>query len=187
MRASARGYKAEHSQSGEALIQDGPYTLVRNPMYLGILLIGIGIILMLFNWWMVVIFLFVFTIRYLLLIFKEEKKLLIAFPQVYQDYCKQVPRILPKIVTISEKEISEYLPLKLTWLKKEIGSILTVLLAVLFVESWEDIKNEGVGIFLGGTLAIVITVLLFIVLAIYLNRRAVDYIKDVSNQSKTTS
>ena len=44
IRVSGRGYKAEKSKNGRALIQDGPYAISRNPMYLGILLIGIGII-----------------------------------------------------------------------------------------------------------------------------------------------
>jgi protein-S-isoprenylcysteine O-methyltransferase Ste14 len=39
IRVSARGYKAEHSRNSHALIEGGPYQVVRNPMYLGILLI----------------------------------------------------------------------------------------------------------------------------------------------------
>ncbi|MDP2043959.1 MAG: methyltransferase, partial [Candidatus Omnitrophota bacterium] len=57
IRVSARGYKAEHSKNSHALIEGGPYKIVRNPMYLGILLIGFGVVLMLFNFWVVFIFL----------------------------------------------------------------------------------------------------------------------------------
>ena len=43
LRVSARGYKSEHSNNSRSLIQGGPYALVRNPMYLGILLcIGVS-------------------------------------------------------------------------------------------------------------------------------------------------
>jgi len=80
IRISARGYKSENSGEGKALITNGPYSLVRNPMYLGVLLIGLGVVLMLFKLWVVLVFLAVFIIRYFLLIFKEEKKLAVLFP-----------------------------------------------------------------------------------------------------------
>ncbi|MCX5704077.1 MAG: isoprenylcysteine carboxylmethyltransferase family protein, partial [Candidatus Omnitrophica bacterium] len=144
LRVSARGYKSEHSNNSRSLIQGGPYALVRNPMYLGILLIGLGIVAILFKWWVVGIFLLVFIIRYQLLIFKEEKKLAALFPGTYQDYQRSVPRILPSISMIAKKDVGEYLPLKLSWLKKEIGSVLTVLFITLVLESWEDVKAEGI-------------------------------------------
>jgi protein-S-isoprenylcysteine O-methyltransferase Ste14 len=146
-RVSARGFKSEHSHNGSLLIQDGPYAVSRNPMYLGILLIGLGIILALFNWWVAIIFLLVFIIRYILLIFKEEKKLLVTFSNTYQDYCKIVPCILPSLYMMLNTEISEYLPLKLSWLKKEIGSILAVLLIALLIESGKTIKDQGIKVY----------------------------------------
>lgn len=186
LRASSRGYKAEYSQNGRSLIQDGPYALVRNPMYLGILLIGLGIVLILFNWWVVAIFLCVFIVRYLLLIFKEEKKLVVMFPEGYQDYCKRVPRILPSIATLLQKDISEYLPLKLPWLKKEIGSILVVLLMTLFIESWEDIKNGGLVAYFKESIIFLVIIILFICMVIYLSRRTTKLEKDASTKSKNT-
>lgn len=182
-RVSARGFKSEHSQEGNVLIQGGPYALVRNPMYLGILLIGLGIVMILFNWWVAGIFLLVFVTRYLLLIFKEEKKLLAVFSKDYRDYYKKVPRIFPSITTISKMDIVEYLPLKLPWIKKEIGPILAVLLITVFLESWEDIRNEGMSAYLKETAMIIATVILFTGLIIYLSRRTANREKDVSNKS----
>ena len=180
-RASARGYKSEHSKEGRILIQEGPYALVRNPMYLGILLIGLGIVLVLFEWWAVFIFLLVFTIRYILLIFKEEKNLTNVFPQVYPDYCKRVPRILPSPKKLLTQDISEYLPLKLSWVKKEIGSILTVLLLTVFVELLRGIKNRSAGAYLIEILDIVFVATLFIYLICYLSKRTSNFKKNVSN------
>jgi protein-S-isoprenylcysteine O-methyltransferase Ste14 len=186
LRASSRGYKSEYSQNGHSLIQDGPYALVRNPMYLGILLIGLGIVLMLFNWWVAAIFLCIFIVRYLLLIFKEEKKLLAMFPQAYLDYQKRVPCLLPSVDTLTQKDIAEFLPLKLSWLKKEIGSILAVLLIVLFLEGWEDMASEGLGIYLREAMLSLNVVILFICLIIYLIRWTNSLEKDASNKSKNT-
>ncbi|OGX22293.1 MAG: hypothetical protein A3K54_03110 [Omnitrophica WOR_2 bacterium RBG_13_44_8] len=171
LRASSRGYKNEHSQNGRSLIQGGPYALVRNPMYLGILLIGFGIVLMLFNWWVVAIFLCVFMVRYFLLIFKEEKKLLAVFAQTYRDYQARVPRLVPSLVSLSQKDIAEYLPLKLPWLKNELGSMLALLLIVLFLEGWEDIASEGIAIYAREAILTLKVIILFICLMIYLIRR----------------
>ena len=180
LRASARGYKSEYSRNGQALIQGGPYTLVRNPMYLGIFLIGLGIILLLFKLWTLCIFLLFFILRYLLLISKEECKLSLLFPQEYRDYCKKVPRIMPSFTYISKTEISEYLPLRPSWLKKEIGSILAVLLIVLFIESWEDIRNMGILVYLKEAAGIFFILVLFICLIVYLNKRTDSQKENVS-------
>jgi len=170
IRVSARGYKAEHSCESQALIQGGPYQVVRNPMYLGIFLIGLGVVLAVFKWWAAGIFITVFIIRYIMLIYKEEKKLLAAFPESYKDYCKKVPRILPSLFTITKLDISEYLPIKLSWFKKEIGSILTLLLLTLLVESWEDIAREGFKAYIRQSIWLFLTFVLFIVFVFLLSR-----------------
>ncbi len=143
IRVSARGYKAEHSFESQALVQEGPYRLVRNPMYFGIFLIGLGVVLAVFKWWAAAVFMAIFVIRYITLIYKEERRLAIVFPRSYKDYCKKVPRILPSLPAMMEMDISEYLPVRLSWFKKEIGAILVVLFLTLLVESWEEVVRGG--------------------------------------------
>lgn len=186
LRISARGFKSEHSQEGRSLIQGGPYALVRNPMYLGILLIGLGVVLMLFKWWVACIFLAVFITRYIVLIFKEEKKLLALFPEAYRDYCSRVPRILPRPATFVKGDISGYLPVKLSWLKREVGSILAVLFITIFIESRGDIKTKGLWAYAEEASAVLVTIILFVGLVVYLNKMTREGLKrDVSTKSKT--
>ena len=170
IRVSARGFKSEFSQNGNLLVKEGPYSLVRNPMYLGIFLIGLGVVLMLFKWWVVAIFIVFFIIRYILLIYQEENRLKSIFPESYSAYCKEVPhRMRPSLKLLLERDICEYLPLKLKWIKKEIGSIVTVLFLVLLVESWEEIKNGSLREYLKELIGISAVILLFICLVGYLN------------------
>ncbi|TAM42840.1 isoprenylcysteine carboxylmethyltransferase family protein [bacterium] len=171
IRVSARGYKAEHSRESQALIQGGPYQIVRNPMYLGILLIGLGVVLAVFKLWVAVIFIIAFVIRYILLMYSEEKKLQAAFPDAYREYCKKVPRILPKLSSITGMDISEYLPIKISWFKKEIASILALLFVTLLVESWEDISREGIMTYLRQSIWLFFTFILFIIFVILLSKR----------------
>ena len=183
IRASSRGYKAEHSRESQALIQAGPYQVVRNPMYLGILLIGLGVVLAVFKLWVAVIFLIVFVIRYILLIYKEEKKLLAVFPGAYREYCKKVPRILPSLSNLIKLDVVEYLPIKISWIKKEIGSILSLLFLTLLAESWEDIYREGVKAYLRQSLWLIFTFILFIIFVALLSKRTGE--RDESNADKS--
>jgi protein-S-isoprenylcysteine O-methyltransferase Ste14 len=153
-------------------------------MYLGILLIGFGVVLLLFEWWAIGIFLLVFIIRYLLLIFKEEKELLKMFPDEYPAYQKNVPRIMPSLNKILTSDINTYLPLRLSWVKREIGSVLALLFIALLVESWEDIKKKGLANYLKEAAAYLAVIILFICLAVYLSRRSERLSSDVSGKSQ---
>jgi protein-S-isoprenylcysteine O-methyltransferase Ste14 len=186
LRACGRGYKSENSHNGLALIQAGPYTLVRNPMYLGILSIGLGIILVLFQWWVAVFFLIIFTLRYMSLIFKEEKKLSALFPTDYQLYLKKVPRIFPSASVIAKAELADCLPLKMPWIKVELGTVSGVLLGTILVKLLVDSLNNRLLICVAKVSAMSFMVTLFLILSIYLLKRTARAEKDVSNQSKNT-
>ena len=136
IRVSARGYKAEYSKNSHALIEGGPYQVVRNPMYLGILLIGFGVVLLLFNWWVVLLFLLIFASRYFPLILSEEKKLRNMFPGTYDSYCRRVPRMLPRLSSFIKTNVKEYLPVKTAWFKKELNSIIPLLILILLFFLW---------------------------------------------------
>ena len=171
IRVSARGYKAEHSQDSWALIQGGPYQVVRNPMYLGIFLIGTGVVLAIFQWWTLAVFIAVFIVRYILLIYKEEKKLCAMFPQAYPEYCRKVPRIFPALSRIIKLDVIEYLPIKIIWFKKEIGSIIALLFLVLLIDSWGDVVQGGLQAYLKQFIWLLLIFVLFVILIILLSKR----------------
>ena len=143
LRTSARGYKAESSDNGNALVTDGPYALVRNPMYLGIILIGTGVVLAVGQLWALAVFLAVYFFRYLYLFPQEEAVLKKFFGKPYEDYTRHVPRIIPSLKTLLTRDPRSFLPLKLEWFQREMPGILTVLGAVLIIESWEEVVMTG--------------------------------------------
>ncbi|MBU1999056.1 MAG: isoprenylcysteine carboxylmethyltransferase family protein [Candidatus Omnitrophota bacterium] len=166
VRISARGYKKEHSPKGSALIINGPYKFVRNPMYLGILLIGVGAVLIFFKLWVTGVFFLFFIIRYILLIFQEEKYLLDSFGQAYKDYMLHTPRLFPSLRTLIINDVRDILPLKVAWIRTEQPQVLIVLFVAIFFESGMDIYKEGLKGHLselGGTI-IIFTFFIFLIL-----------------------
>lgn len=84
------------SQHSEALIADGPYRYVRNPLYLANLPLaaGVGILASRLGWAVLVAGTLFFCYR---LILREEAGLLETQDQSYRDYLKAVPRLWPAL------------------------------------------------------------------------------------------
>ncbi|MDP2905793.1 MAG: isoprenylcysteine carboxylmethyltransferase family protein [Candidatus Omnitrophota bacterium] len=171
LRISGRGYKSEQSAGGIFLVRGGPYALVRNPMYLGILLIGAGVILSCFKWWLLLIFLIVLVARYLTLVFKEEKLLLSAFGQEYAKYCIKTPRLFPRPQDLLKKDISFYLPLKLKWVKKEANSMIPIISVVFALRLWAGFKSGEWVIFIPQLIGMLGMVIFFAVLTMSLSKK----------------
>ena len=139
-RIAARGYKAEVSPDGKKLIIDGLYGLMRNPMYFGTLLIGLGINLLLFKWWISLLFFIIFLIIYVHQIRKEENDLYRRFGEEFKNYCKITPRYFPKIFNVN---LRDYLFFKRSWIKKELSSLIGVIVVIIAIEIWEDVRLFG--------------------------------------------
>jgi protein-S-isoprenylcysteine O-methyltransferase Ste14 len=78
----------------ETLVADGPFRYVRNPLYLGVILVSVGMGLMAnrAGFLVIVIGMLVITQR---LIFREEAQLLASQGESYRRYLRTVPRLLP--------------------------------------------------------------------------------------------
>ncbi len=168
LRVSARGYKSEQSRSGHQLIRSGPYSMVRNPMYLGIILIGLGTVFFILELWAAAIFAVLFILCYWQLFVKEEKILQEAFGSQYSEYKKRVPRIFPNPEFIFKKDIRNYLPLKLGWFKRESLSILIVLAVCLLVEFREEIRFNGWSALVPETLVLLLAGVLYFIFVLFL-------------------
>ncbi len=79
----------------EKLVQSGIFAHSRNPLYLGNLLILIGVGIVSNSWLFVVFGLPFFVFAYLSIIHAEENYLRNKFGQEFKDYCSRVNRIIP--------------------------------------------------------------------------------------------
>lgn len=134
-RISARGYKEENTSNGNALVKDGPYAIIRNPMYFGTFIIGTGVVIMLLELWFFFLFAVIFCMIYIPQMKKEEAVLLKRFGQGYKEYCRSTPKYFPRFDYLFR--LNQYVSLKPFWIKKEIISLVTTVLVVIMIETWE--------------------------------------------------
>jgi protein-S-isoprenylcysteine O-methyltransferase Ste14 len=79
------------------LVAVGFYRYVRNPMYVGVLLILLGHFLWFKFIWLMVYLVFVFLIVHLFVTLYEEPTLKRKFGAAYEDYLRNVPRWIPRL------------------------------------------------------------------------------------------
>jgi protein-S-isoprenylcysteine O-methyltransferase Ste14 len=91
-----RGWSAGTIQKGEALATSGPYAFTRNPLYLGSLLIGIGLSTAGGHIAWPIAFLGFFGMFYVRTMKREAEQLSDLFGPQYADYAKHVPSFLPR-------------------------------------------------------------------------------------------
>ncbi len=82
-----------------ALVTNGPYGRVRNPLYLGNFVLSLGLCVMAWAWmpYMLGVFLATFAIQYGLIVSLEEESLRGTFGAAYDAYARAVPRFLPRV------------------------------------------------------------------------------------------
>ena len=96
-----RALASGHVRKNEALATTGPYAYTRNPLYVGSLLMGIGFAIAARSWWIGLALVVMFFAIYLPVIEGEEKYLGGQFPE-FDEYSKNVPRLLPRLIPHSK-------------------------------------------------------------------------------------
>ena len=84
-------------QVAESLNTDGLYSMVRNPLYLGNFLVGIGPVLVLRVGWVPVIYTLLFMLYYERIVFAEEMFLREKFGPAYLEWAARTPAFFPLI------------------------------------------------------------------------------------------
>lgn len=80
---------------GHQLIENGPYSFVRHPMYLAVIMVAIGALLIFQTWAMVLFTPSAFVV--ILRARREEQLLAREFGASWADYCRRVPAWLPRL------------------------------------------------------------------------------------------
>lgn len=91
-----RAWAAGHLEKNRQLAVSGPYAMMRNPLYMGTLIVALGFVIAARRWELGIIFAIVFGAVYLPVIELEEQHLRKLFPS-YEDYAARVPLLLPRL------------------------------------------------------------------------------------------
>lgn len=91
-----RGYAAGYVKKNRELTQTGPYAYTRNPLYLGSMLMAAGFMVALLSWPVGILLAAMFLIVYVPVIAAEERFLRATFSG-FDDYCRRVPRLIPRL------------------------------------------------------------------------------------------
>ncbi|MEW6720428.1 MAG: isoprenylcysteine carboxylmethyltransferase family protein [Thermodesulfobacteriota bacterium] len=79
------------------LAADGPYAVVRNPMYLGRFFLILGVLMLLGAPWILPVFTVIYYFYMANRVRREEATLREVFGKEYEAYCAEVPRFLPTV------------------------------------------------------------------------------------------
>jgi protein-S-isoprenylcysteine O-methyltransferase Ste14 len=91
---SLRAWAAGHLAKNQKLTTSGPYQFLRNPLYIGTLLVAAGLVVASRSPMLGVVFAVVFFLIYLPVIQLEEQHLSNLFPD-FAEYARQVPALVP--------------------------------------------------------------------------------------------
>lgn len=124
------------SVGASRLVTSGPFGYVRNPLYVGNILIYSGIGIMsyaLFPWLQLAGFAY-FLFQYTFIVKEEERFLGEKFGAEYEAYCRHVPRFLPRLIPFRSVK-----PAKIDWAAgwssearslQAFGLVIAILLAI---------------------------------------------------------
>jgi protein-S-isoprenylcysteine O-methyltransferase Ste14 len=82
---------------GHALVTEGPYRLVRHPMYLAFFVFGVGLLLLPANWLIGAANLAAITWMYVIRAPSEEQMMIEHFGDAYRQYMQSTGRLLPRL------------------------------------------------------------------------------------------
>ncbi|HMJ49011.1 MAG TPA: isoprenylcysteine carboxylmethyltransferase family protein [Burkholderiales bacterium] len=90
----AAGTNINPSLPTTAIVTSGPFRLSRNPLYIALTLVYLGITLAINTWWGIVVLIPLLIVMHRGVILLEERYLEAKFGESYRQYCSRVRRYL---------------------------------------------------------------------------------------------
>ena len=130
-----RAWSAGHIRKGTVLAKSGPYRFTRNPLYLGSLIMGLGLMVASGVWWLILLFTVLFLCIYLPVMSVEAEELNGTFGEEFTRFAKEVPLFLPgfRVGQKSSKKFESSLYLRYREYQASMGYIAIIGVLILKV------------------------------------------------------
>ena len=126
----------------ESLVTQGIFALCRNPLYVGNMLIYLGVFLMFGHWLCLAIGILSFAFIYFSIVATEEKFLKEKFGKEYEAYCREVPRWIPRLSRFKEATREIHFDWRKV-IERDHGTICGTLGVLVLIEFWEVLSAYG--------------------------------------------
>lgn len=168
----SRGGKAGRPHA-DALVTWGIFTHCRNPLYVGNLLVLIGMAILSNSLISIIVIIPLFIFIYQSMVLAEENFLYNKFGTVYNEYCSKVKRWLPNLAGISNTFKNSQFSWK-TWILTEYNTLIVWLAGIALVLSFRypeltNFDNSRRNLLIG----IVLFLLLLIYIAVAFYKKAI--------------
>lgn len=127
-------------KKNNVLMTFGPYSIVRNPLYVFSFLGAVGLGMTVENPLLALVLAVVFAVYYPYVVRKEERKLIALFGSAYQEYMLLTPRWFPRFRLYNEPETITLHP---RYVRKGILSGMWFIWAFLLWEILEFVRSSG--------------------------------------------
>lgn len=97
-----RIWSAGYLHKQEEVTACGPFAYVRNPLYVGTLVMGLGYCIISAQWWAFIVAYILYLGIHWPTILSEENYLSNKFGEEYIRYCHAVPRLIPRLTPCRE-------------------------------------------------------------------------------------
>ena len=127
-------------QRAETLNTMGIYSIVRHPLYLGNLIIWLGVALFLESLWCILLFLLLFWLYYERIMFAEEVFLREQFGKAFVDWSGNTPAFFPRFRRWQPS------PLKFSWrnvIKREYHGFINIFITFAFLDLFRNYFRSG--------------------------------------------
>ena len=130
-------------RKGKKLATDGPFAHLRNPLYAGNFLMGVGVVIISGKILNGALFFVGFWILYRGTIRKEEEKLQERFGENYLHYLREVPRFFPRITPYPSRPKSSF-QWRFLLKHREHITLLGLILYFVVVYLWKEMLAQNI-------------------------------------------
>lgn len=134
------GRNTKEGQVAESLNTLGMYSISRHPLYLGNLLMWLGIVMYIGHLWFALVFLLLYALYYERIMFAEEQFLRGKFGQSYLDWSSSVPAFCPALGRWKEPAVSFSLR---NVMKREYNGFFAVFVSFAWIDMLHGYREAG--------------------------------------------